>query len=92
MKLTPSILTASEASESSEASLFSEASLARASSVSSDSSLSSLASSPRNRAPLVGASIKGSVTPSIKGSATPKTVFASRSLLSSGSSRRQCVP
>ena len=67
MKLTPSILTAREArfsSDSSEASLFSEASLARASSVSSDSSLSSLASSPRNRAPLVGASIKGSVTPS----------------------------
>ena len=64
MKLTPSILTASEARESSEASLFSEASLARASSVSSDSSLSSLASSPRNRAPLVGASIKGSVPPS----------------------------
>ena len=65
MKLTPSILTASEARESSEASLFSEASLARASSVSSlssDSSLSSLASPPRNRAPLVGASIKGSVT------------------------------
>ena len=83
MKLTPSILTASGASESSEASLFSEASLARASSVSSDSSLSSLASSPRNRAPLVGASEKGSVTPSpprnraplvgasIKGSVTP---------------------
>ena len=71
MKLTPSILTASEARESSDSSLFSEASLARASSVSSDSSLSrtssasslsSLASSPRNRAPLVGASIKGSVT------------------------------
>ena len=77
MKLTPSILTASEArfsSDSSEAGLFSEASLARASSVSSlssDSSLSSLASSPRNRAPLVGASIKGSVTPSEKGSVTP---------------------
>ena len=86
MKLTPSILTDSEArfsSDSSEASLFSEASLARASSVSSDSSLSSLASSPRNRVPLVGASEKGSVTPSpprnraplvgasIKGSVTP---------------------
>ena len=98
MKLTPSILMASVArfsSDSSEASLFSEASLARASSVSSDSSLSrtssvssdsslsSLASSPRNRAPLVGASEKGSVTPSpprnraplvgasIKGSVTP---------------------
>ena len=71
MKLTPSILTASEARESSEASLFSEASLARASSVSSlssDSSLSSLASPPRNRAPLVGASIKGSVTPSLASS------------------------
>ena len=68
MKLTPSILTASEARESSEASLFSEASLARASSVSSlssDSSLSSLASSPRNRAPLVVASENGSVTPSL---------------------------
>ena len=67
MKLTPSILSAREArfsSDSSEASLFSEASLARASSVSRGSSLSSLASSPRNRAPLVGASIKGSVTPS----------------------------
>ena len=71
MKLTPSILTASEARESSEASLFSKASLARASSVSSlssDSSLSSLASPPRNRAPLVGASIKGSVTPSLASS------------------------
>ena len=59
MKLTPSILTASEAS------LFSDSSLPRtssASSLSSDSSLSSLASPPRNRAPLVGASIKGSVT------------------------------
>ena len=100
MKLTPSILTASGARESSEASLFSEASLARASSVSSDSSLSrtssvssdsslsSLASSPRNRAPLVGASEKGSVTPSpprnraplvgasIKGSVTPSTPSA----------------
>ena len=59
MKLTPSILTASEArssSDSREASLFSD------SRFSSNSSLSSLASSPRNRAPLVGASIKGSVT------------------------------
>ena len=73
MKLTPSILTASEAREASEASLFSEASLARASSLSSDSSLprtssdssgSSEASSPRNRATLVVASEKGSVTPS----------------------------
>ena len=70
MKLRPSILTASEArssSDSSDASLFSDASLARSSSVSSlssvssASSLSSLASPPRNRAPLVGASIKGSV-------------------------------
>ena len=73
MKLTPSILTDSEAREASEASLFSEASLARASSLSSDSSLprtssdssgSSEASSPRNRATLVVASEKGSVTPS----------------------------
>ena len=83
MKLTPSILTASEArssSDSREASLFSAASLARASSLSSlssgsslssDSSDSSEASPPRNRAPLVGASIKGSVTPSEKGSVTP---------------------
>ena len=101
MKLTPSILTASEArfssdsSASSDASLFSEArfssnsslssdsshprtssdssasSLSSASSVSSNSSLSSLVSPPRNRAPLVGASIKGSVTPSEKGSVTP---------------------
>ena len=77
MKLTPSILTASEArssSDSREASLFSAASLARASSLSSlssgsslssDSSLSSLASSPRNRAPLCVASENGSVTPSL---------------------------
>ena len=74
MKLTPSILSASVArgsSDSREASLFSAASLARASSLSSgsslssDSSLSSLASSPRNRAPLVVASEKGSVTPSL---------------------------
>ena len=74
MKLTPSILSASVArgsSDSREASLFSAASLARASSLSSgsslssDSSLSSLASSPRNRATLVVASEKGSVTPSL---------------------------
>ena len=77
MKLTPSILTASVArgsSGSSDASLFSAASLARASSLSSlssgsslssTSSLSSLASSPRNRATLVVASEKGSVTPSL---------------------------
>ena len=74
MKLTPSILTASEArfsSDSREASLFSAASLARASSLSSGSSLSSLASSPRNRATLVVASEEGSVTPSEKGSVTP---------------------
>ena len=59
MKLTPSILMASvarEASDSREASLFSTA---------------SLATPPRNRAPLVGASIKGSVTPSEKESVTP---------------------
>ncbi len=59
MKLTPSILTASEARFSSASSLPRTSS---ASSLSSDSSLSSLASPPRNRAPLVGASIKGSVT------------------------------
>ena len=73
MKLTPSILSASVArgsSDSREASLFSAArfssnsSLSRTSSLSSDSSLSSLVSPPRNRAPLVGESIKGSVTPS----------------------------
>ena len=62
MKLTPSILTASEASDSRFSS---------GSSLSSTSSLSSLVSPPRNRAPLVGASIKGSVTPSEKGSVTP---------------------
>ena len=56
MKLTPSILMASDSSE------------ARFSSASSDSSLSSLVSPPRNRAPLVGASIKGSVTPSLDSS------------------------
>ena len=97
MKLTPSILTASEAgfssgsressltresslssdsrgsSGSSGSSLFSEARFSSNSSLSSDSSLprtssdssaSSLASPPRNRAPLVGASEKGSATPS----------------------------
>ena len=53
MKLTPSILMASDSSE------------ARFSSA---SSLSSLVSPPRNRAPLVGASIKGSVTPSLDSS------------------------
>ena len=46
----------------------------------------------RRTAPLVGASIEGSMTPSEKGSATPKTAFASCSLLSSGSSRRRCAP
>ena len=76
MKLTPSILTASEAGEArfssdSSASRFSSgSSLPRTSSNSSLSSLSSLprtssasslVSPPRNRAPLVGASIKGSV-------------------------------
>ena len=71
MKLTPSILTASEAGEarfssdssaSSDSRFSSGSSLPRTSSNSSLSSASSLASSPRNRAPLVGASIKGSVT------------------------------
>ena len=56
MKLTPSILTASEARFSSGSS---DASLSSA------SSLSSLDSSPRNRAPLVGASEKGSAPPSL---------------------------
>jgi len=56
MKLTPSILTDSEARSSSGSS---------DSRFSSASSLSSLASPPRNRATLVGASIKGSVTPSL---------------------------
>ena len=74
MKLTPSILTAGEArfsSGSRESSLTRESSLSSASSLtrtSSDSSASSLASPPRNRAPLVGASIKGSVTPSLDSS------------------------
>ena len=77
MKLTPSILTASEARETSdsrETRVYRETSDSRESSLTSLSSLtsaSSLASSPRNRAPLVGASIKGSVTPSEKGSVTP---------------------
>ena len=74
MKLTPSILTASEAREAREASVARETSLtreSRESSLASASSLTSLASPPRNRAPLVGASIKGSVTPSEKGSVTP---------------------
>lgn len=74
MKLTPSILTASEARSSSGSSLSSDSrfssgssdsSLSSASSLprtSSDSSASSLASSPRNRATLCVASEKGSVT------------------------------
>ena len=83
MKLTPSILTASEArssSGSSDSSLSSDSRGSSDSSLSSDSrfssgsslsstsstsSLSSLASSPRNRATLVVASEKGSVTPSL---------------------------
>ena len=79
MKLTPSILTASEARFSSDSSASSDSRFSSGSSLprtSSDSSLSSLSSlprtssasslvsPPRNRAPLVGASIKGSVTPS----------------------------
>ena len=56
MKLTPSILTARESRFSSGSS---------DSSLSSTSSLSSLANPPRNRAPLVGASEKGSATPSL---------------------------
>ena len=74
MKLTPSILTASEASDSrfsSASSGSSDSRFSSGSSLSSTSSLSSLVSPPRNRAPLVGASIKGSVTPSEKGSVTP---------------------
>ena len=89
MKLTPSILTASEASlfsdsrgssasslssdsrgssDSSDSSLSSDSRFSSGSSLSSTSStssLSSLASSPRNRATLVVASEKGSVTPSL---------------------------
>ena len=86
MKLTPSILTDSEARFSSDSSASSDSRFSSGSSLprtSSDSSLSSLSSlprtssasslvsPPRNRAPLVGASIKGSVTPSEKGSVTP---------------------
>ena len=86
MKLTPSILTDSEARFSSASSASSDSRFSSGSSLprtSSDSSLSSLSSlprtssasslvsPPRNRAPLVGASIKGSVTPSEKGSVTP---------------------
>ena len=70
MKLTPSILPLrggapdfKEPSLAREASLFSEASW---------DSGSSEACTPRNRAPLVGASEKGSVTPSEKGSVTPR--------------------
>ena len=87
MKLTPSILTASDSSEarfssgsrlssdSSGSSLSSDSSLPR---TSSDSSASSLASSPRNRAPLVGASIKGSVTPSPPRNRTPLVVASEK--------------
>ena len=80
MKLTPSILMASEARSSSGSSDASGSSDSRESSLTSatrdsrESSLfsaASLVSPPRNRAPLVGASIKGSVTPSEKGSVTP---------------------
>ena len=96
MKLTPSILTASEArfssdsSDSSDSRFSSGSSLPRTSSDSSLSSLSSLprtssasslVSPPRNRAPLVGASIKGSVTPSENGSVTlqrERTAFLER--------------
>ena len=93
MKLTPSILTASEASDSrfsSASSGSSDSRFSSGSSLSSTSSLSSLVSPPRNRAPLVGASIKGSVTPSppsnrvplvgesIKGSVTPSLVSPPR--------------
>ena len=65
MKLTPSILTASEARSSSGSSDASGSSASSDSSLSSASSLSSLDSSPRNRAPLVGASEKGSAPPSL---------------------------
>ena len=71
MKLTPSILTARESrfsSGSRESSLTRESSDARETSL---FSAASLANPPGNRAPLVGASINGSVTPSIKGSVTP---------------------
>ena len=64
MKLTPSILAASVAGEARESSDARETSLFSA---------ASLASPPRNRAPLVGASEKGSVTPSEKGSVTPSS-------------------
>ena len=67
MKLTPSILTASEASDSrfsSASSGSSDSRFSSGSSLSSTSSLSSLVSPPRNRAPLVVASENGSVTPS----------------------------
>ena len=63
MKLTPSILTASVARESSLTSDSRESSL---------TSLTRESSPPSNRAPLVGASIKGSVTPSEKGSVTQR--------------------
>ena len=81
MKLTPSILTASEArfsSGSRESSLTRESSDAREASL---FSAASLASPPRNRAPLVVASENGSVTPSGKGSVTlqrERTAFLER--------------
>ena len=62
MKLTPSILTASEARESSGSSDARSSSDARETSL---FSAASLASPPRNRAPLVVASENGSVTPSL---------------------------
>ncbi len=65
MKLTPSILAASVARETSVTSLTRETRDSRETSGSRESSLS------RNRATLVGASIKGAVTPSEKGSVTP---------------------
>ena len=77
MKLTPSILTARESrfsSGSRESSLTKESSLTRESSDARETSLfsaASLANPPGNRAPLVGASINGSVTPSEKGAVTP---------------------
>lgn len=68
MKLTPSILTARESRFSSGSSDARSSSDARETSL---FSAASLANPPSNRASLVGASIKGSVTPSEKGSVTP---------------------
>ena len=80
MKLTPSILTARESrfsSDSREPSLTRESSDARETSL---FSAASLASPPRNRAPLVVESEKGSVIPSEKGSVTQRerTAFLER--------------